>query len=482
MQTNSDAYKTVPGFPTGLLITIDRSNGSRVRSQLERELRAAVQQGRLQPGAKLPPSRALATELGIARSVVVGAYSQLVAEGYFEATQGAGTRVCRMAAPPVLKRPQRVSRLNMAFTTGLPDPALFPRKEWLRCYRAAIDGCADKTLGYPVPQGRIELRKVLSEYLARVRSVQAGADGIVVCDGISQAIAIVCRAIRQRGASTIAVEDPCFAAHRRLVSACGLSPVPIGVDEDGIRVSELGEADVSAVLVAPAHSYPSGAVLSPERRRALADWARQNDALIVEDDYDAEFRFDRHPLGALQGLAPDNVVHAGSVSKVLNPSLRLGWMAAPERLMQDLIGTKFVEDVATETFGQLALARFIDTGAFARHIRRVRPLYRARRDQLLAELQSQAPELRPKGADAGLHLYVHLPEDVREEDVIAAAREDRLRVEGAAQHWAEPEQAGPAVLVGYGMLGESTIQRDVAALVAAVREATTRPARSNGQR
>jgi GntR family transcriptional regulator / MocR family aminotransferase len=442
-----------------------------VRAQLEDELREAVRQRRLGPGAKLPPSRTLAKELGIARSVVVEAYSQLVAEGYFEATQGAGTRVCRIPAAPVAKRWSGRARLNMAFTTGLPDPAFFPRKEWLRCYRSAIDGCADEVLGYPEPQGRIELRSVLAEYLARVRAVQSSADEIVVCNGISQAIAIVCRAIRARGARSIAMEDPCFEAHRRLISACGLTPVPIGVDEHGLRVSCLIEADVTAVLVAPAHSYPSGAVLSPKRRLALADWALQRDALIIEDDYDAEFRFDRTPIGALQGLAPENVVHAGSVSKVLNPSLRIGWMAAPERLMQDLVSTKFIEDVATETFGQLALARFIETGAFARHIRRVRPLYRARRDQLLEELRSQAPDLRPQGAEAGLHLYVHLPEDVHEGDLIAAAKEGGLRVEGAARHWAVANRAGPAVLVGYGMLRESTIRRDVAALIAAARGA-----------
>jgi len=460
-----------PGFPTGLLVTLDRSSRSGVRSQLERELREAVQQRRLAPGAKLPPSRTLASELAIARSVVVEAYTQLVAEGYFEATQGAGTRVCRIPAPPDAKRSSSPARLNMAFTTGLPDPAFFPRKEWLRCYRAAVDACTDEVLGFPEPRGRIELRAVLADYLARVRAVRSSADEIVICNGISQAIAVVCRAMRARGASTIAVEDPCFEAHRRLVAACGLTPVPIGVDEHGIEVSRLIEADVAMVLVAPAHSYPSGAVLSPERRLALADWARQRDALIIEDDYDAEFRFDRTPVGALQGLAPGNVVHAGSVSKVLNPSLRIGWLAVPDWLLGDVIDTKFIEDVATETFGQLALARFIETGAFTRHIRRVRPLYRARRDQLLDALRSQAPDLRPQGAVAGLHLYVRLPQDVREGDLIAAAKENGLRVEGAARHWAAANETEPAVLVGYGMLRESTILRDVAALIAAVRDA-----------
>jgi GntR family transcriptional regulator/MocR family aminotransferase len=443
-----------------------------VRVQLERALREAVQQARLSPGAKLPPSRTLARDLGIARSVVVEAYSQLVAEGYLEAAQGVGTRVrAKRAAAPRRDPATARAALNMAFTTGLPDPAFFPRKEWLRCYRSAIDACPDEVLGFPEAQGRIELRSVLADHLARVRSVRAGAEEIVICDGITKAIALVCRAIRRGGAKRVAVEDPCFSAHRRLISQCGLEPVPIDVDEQGIDVSQLARADVDTALVAPAHSYPSGAVLSPERRAALIDWAVSRDALIVEDDYDAEFRFDRTPVGALQGLAPANVIHAGSVSKVLNPSLRLGWMTVPERLRRGLVGRKFIEDVATETPGQLALAKFIETGSFARHIRRVRPRYRARRDRLLAELAAQAPELTHQGAEAGLHLYLRLPRHVREDDVIAAAQAGGLRVEGAARHWSRKGRAQPAVLVGYGMLRETTIARDVAALVNAIRGA-----------
>lgn len=468
MTGNSDPSHE-PGFPTGLLITLDRSKGSRIRSQLENELRELLTQRRLVPGAKLPPTRALARELGIARSVVVEVYSQLVAEGYLEATQGAGTKVRSTPTSPLAKRSSRRARLNSAFTTGRPDPALFPRKEWLHSYRSAITDGADEALGHPEPQGRVELRTVLADYLARVRSVRCTADEIVICNGISQAIGITCRTIQARGSTSIGVEDPCFDAHRRLIAACGLAAVPIAVDEHGIRTDRLIEAGVAAVLLAPAHSYPSGVVLSPERRSALADWARRHDALIIEDDYDAEFRFDRAPLSALHGLAPEHVVHAGSVSKVLSPALRIGWMAAPDWLVQNLVTTKFIEDVATDAFGQLALARFIATGAFARHIRKLRPLYRARRDRLLEELSAQAPELVAQGAEAGLHLYVRLPDGVREDAVVAAASERGLRVEGAARHWAIPGEANPAVLVGYGMLTDSNVRRDVAELVAAVR-------------
>jgi len=469
-QTNSRQPAGDIGFPTGLLIGIDRTRALGVRAQLERALREAVQQSRLRPGAKLPASRTLAVELGIARSVVVEAYSQLVAEGYLEAVQGAGTRVrrSRAAAGELQKAAARAS-LNMAFTTGLPDPSFFPRKEWLRAYRAAVDESADAALGFPDPQGRPELREALTDYLARVRSVRCSPERIVICNGISQALMVVCRALSDRGAKRIAVEDPCFALHRRLIDACGLEAVPVAVDEHGVVVSRIDETRASAVLVAPAHSYPSGAVLSPARRVELVEWATRRDALIIEDDYDAEFRFDRTPVGALQGLASENIVYAGSVSKVLNPSLRLGWMVAPERLVHNLVGAKFVYDVATETMGQLALARFIEAGALARHIRRVRPRYRSRRDRLLLAIGTQAPELTPLGAMAGLHLFLPLPEGVREHDVIAAAKADGLRVEGAARHWAEPEKAPPAVLVGYGVLREGSLDADVASLLAAIR-------------
>jgi GntR family transcriptional regulator / MocR family aminotransferase len=470
IQTNSRRTAADVGFPTGLHIQIDRSGALGIRAQLEAALREAIQQSRLQPGATLPPSRTLAIELGIARSVVVEAYGQLAAEGYLEAFQGSGTRVRRRdvrtpSRAPALTQPA----MNMAFTTGLPDPAFFPRKEWLRAYRAAVDESSATALGFPDPQGRVELRVALGDYLARVRSVRSSPEQVVICNGISQALMVVCRALHARGTERIAVEDPCFALHRRLIAACGMQPVSIPVDEHGLVISRVREARVDAVLVAPAHSYPSGAVLSPARRVELAEWATRQDALIVEDDYDAEFRFDRTPVGALQGLAPENVVYAGSVSKVLNPSLRLGWMVAPQRLVRDLIGAKLLYDMATESLGQLALAKFIEAGSLARHIRRVRPRYRARRDLLLLALAKRAPELKLLGAMAGLHLFLPLPNGVRERDVILAAKEDGLRVEGAARHWAEPASAPPAVLVGYGVLGEGTLDADVDALVSAIR-------------
>ena len=457
------------GFPTGLLLEIDRAPGARIRSQLETALRGEIQGGRIQPGTKLPPTRTLARELGIARSVVVEVYAQLAAEGFIDAVQGAGTRV-RAQPQSAASEPRPVTRpaLSTPFATGLPDPAYFPQRHWLRAYSSVFTGPGSQPLGCPDPRGRAELRTALAGHLSRVRGLRTCPSQLLICNGVTHALTIIARALRARGVTRIGIEDPCFAAHRRLIASLEIQPVPIAVDAQGLLVGKLSEVDVDAVLVAPAHSYPTGAVLSRTRRRDLISWARRNDTLIIEDDYDAEFRFDASPIGALQSLAPENVLYAGSVNKVLDPALQIGWISVPPRLAPEVLEAKLIANTATETFGQLALARFVEDGGLARHIRRVRPRYRARRDRLLAELHAQAPGLRPKGADVGLHLYLPLPAEVREADVTAAAKQDGLDVEGSAKHWANWTAGVPAVLIGYGTMNETTVERDVRTLAAAI--------------
>jgi GntR family transcriptional regulator/MocR family aminotransferase len=228
----------------------------------------------------------------------------------------------------------------------------------------------DSGLLYPEPRGAQELRAALATYLGRVRTTP---DEVLICGGFSQGLTLLCRAVGLRGVRCIAVEDPCFSYHRRLIRAAGLQPVPVPVDEQGLQTQRLAGLDVGAVLLSPAHSYPSGVVLSADRRVELLDWARAADTLVIEDDYDAELRYDRLPIGAVQGLDPQRVAYGGSVSKILSPALRLGWLIAPPQLIDDVVRAKFLDDVACETLGQLTLARFIDSGAFARHLRRVRP-------------------------------------------------------------------------------------------------------------
>ena len=479
MSTQSNA--AVGEFPADLLVELDRSRPHGLRAQLERGLRQAITRGSLPPGTVLPPSRVLAGELEVSRSLVVGAYEQLVIEGYLEARQGSGTQV--RALPSTSRAPDAdtpgnalywpipVDRRGALPGSGLPDPALFPRDDWQRHYRDVMREMPDSSLTYPPPRGTLELRTALTAYLGRVRGVRANPDRIVICGGFSQGLALVCRSLLRRGVTRIAVEDPCFSLHRLLITTAGLTPVPVPIDEHGLRTSRLNGLGVGAVLLSPAHSYPSGVVLSADRRVELLDWARATDAFVIEDDYDAELRYDRLPIGSLQGLDPERVIYGGTVSKVLSPALRLGWLVAPPQLIEDIIAAKFREDFGSESLGQLALARFIDSGNFARHLRRVRPIYRSRRDRLLAELDEHLPQIQPSGEAAGLHLLLRLPADLDPDTVSDAAADHGIQMHQAASHWADRAEAPPSLLIGYGALRESTLAHGIAALGKSLRDA-----------
>lgn len=457
-QTNSaDA-----GFPPDLLLALDRSSPDGLSTQLQQQLRAAIQQGRLAAGTLLPPSRALAEQIGVARSVVVTAYEHLTADGYLASRQGSGTRV-----QPITPRPPRTRTAPgraLPLAGGLPDAALFPRTEWLRHYRAVITTMSNAQLGYPGPLGTRPLRETLTDYLARVRGVATTPDHTLITSGLTQAVVLVARALRARGIDAIAVEDPCFGFHRDALVNTGLRVEPIPVDDDGMQVHRLADLDVGAVLVAPAHSYPTGVVLSPARRAALIAWAHRHEGLIIEDDYDAEFRYDRTPIGALQGLAPERVAYAGCVSKTLTPALRLGWTALPPWLIQDVVAQKLYDDMGNSTLEQLTLSRFVETGGLTRHLRRVRPIYRRRRDAALSAIGTSLPHTVPTGVAAGLHVYLRLPTGADEAAIVDAALARGLLLGGARRNWSDPEQAPPALVIGYGALGESAIRDGITQL------------------
>jgi GntR family transcriptional regulator/MocR family aminotransferase len=355
-------------------------------------------------------------------------------------------------------------RADVRLLGGLPDPALFPRTEWLRHSRAAIKELPNHDLGYPGPLGTLQLREALTNYVARVRGVTTTADRMLITSGITQGVVLVARSLRARGAEAIAIEDPCFGLHRQAVINAGLQVVPIPVDADGLDVSKLLAHNVGALLVAPAHSYPTGTVLSAERRAALVKWADDNDGLIIEDDYDAEFRYDRAPIGALQGLAPHRVAYAGCASKTLTPALRLGWLAVPDWLVDEAVTQKLLDDMGNTVLEQLALARFVESGGFARHLRRVRPVYRRRRDAALASIAASLPDAIPTGVAAGLHMYVRLPASCNEVELVDAARRRGVLVEGASWNWSEPASAPPALVIGYGAIAEPAIRNGLAIL------------------
>lgn len=442
-----------------------------LHEQIERSLREAIREGRLAAGSPLPSTRALAAELGVSRGVISEAYGQLAAEGYLSTRQGAPVRVAT-AVRPAAVRPRAQSMLPSFayhFDPGAPDLAGFPRDRWLRSLRFAWKQAPLDAVGQPDPRGQPALREALADYVGRVRGAFADAEQVMICSGFAQGLALICRWLQSHGVRRVALEDPGWHRHRLIVEAAGLEVAPIPVDGDGLLVGALEESGASAVVVTPAHQFPTGAILSSERRAALIEWAERGERLIVEDDYDSELRYDGPVVGALQGLAPERVAYVGSASKRLVPGMRLGWMLAPSWLGWPLISSKAVEDGGAEAIGQLALAEFIARGELDRHVRRMRLRYRRRREALIASLARHLPQARAGEAAAGLFELVLL-EGHDEARVVSAAARRELGVEGLSLHRFRP--GGPAGLVlGFGGMAEPTIERAVRLLAEACEEA-----------
>jgi GntR family transcriptional regulator / MocR family aminotransferase len=444
----------VDQFAPELLVSVEREGGAPLRAQIERQLRDAVRSGRLRAGTALPSTRVLARQLGVARGVAVEAYAQLAAEGYLTARQGAATRV----APVVTQRrderpPRRVpSPPRYDLRPSVPDLSAFPRRAWLAAERRALADLPHAALDYPEMHGSERLRVALASYLGRARGLVADPARILITTGTLQSVGLLASVLRARGIDRIAVEQPGFHIHRALLRRRGLTTVPVPVDGDGLVVERL--PDVRAVLVTPAHQMPLGAVLSAARRAALLEWAEHREALVIEDDFDGEYRYDRDPVGALQGLAPERVAYLGSASKVLAPAVRIGWMVLPSWLEPALAEEKAWADAGSPLPGQLALADMLERGELDRHLRRVRQSYRRRRDALLAGIERLFPRVRVLGVAAGLHVAVQPAELVDERALLrrAAARGVALS--------AFRDRSGPAssLLLGYANVPEPSIE------------------------
>jgi GntR family transcriptional regulator/MocR family aminotransferase len=455
--------------PLEVLLAVRRGSGS-LRGQLEGQLREMIRSGRLQPGTALPSTRALAHQLGVSRGVVVETYDQLAAEGYLVAHQGSATCVAEAAiARTVAPTTERVPPpLSYDFRTGVPALETFPRTAWLSSLRRALGDAPYAAMGYGDPRGLKELRDALAVYLGRVRGVAGEAERILICSGFAQGQVLLSRALRRAGVRRCAMEDPCHPGQRDLVAHSGLELVPVPMDERGLQVDRLEEIDVDFVVVTPAHQFPTGVVLAPERRVALIDWARRKDAVILEDDYDAEYRYDREPIGALQGLAPERVIYGGSASKTLAPALRLGWLVLPARLADQVIEEKTLDDLASPVLDQLVFANLLSRGDVDRHLRRNRALYSSRRDALVSALAAHAPDLTVRGIAAGLHAVVDLPKDNDEATVVSAARKQSVGVNGMGDYRFPGSSGPPALVLGYGGLGERAIREGVRLLGQAV--------------
>ena len=426
--------------------------GIRVRAGLEEALRDAVRSGRLAPGVRLPSSRALAIDLGIARNTVAEVYAQLVAEGWLVARQGSGTRVADGAstvgphtAAPAPIAPARGPRYDLR--PGSPDTAMFPRAAWLSAARRALNSAPAHALDYGDPRGQLELRDALAGYLARARGVQASADRIVICAGFTQALGLMCQVLRSRGARTLAMEAYGVPDHERIARATGLRVRHLPVDCAGAELEGLRRAD-AAVLTA-AHQFPLGSALAPERRARAITWATGSGGFVLEDDYDGEFRYDRQPVGALQALAPEHVIYAGTASKSLAPGLRLAWLVLPRGLIEPVAAAQTLAVRTVSAIDQLTLAQFINSGAYDRHIRRCRIAYRRRRDRLITTVGAYAPEVKVTGISAGLHALLTLPAGHTEHDVIPSADERGLALQALSSYARTADVHPAALVIGY---------------------------------
>jgi GntR family transcriptional regulator / MocR family aminotransferase len=452
------------GLGPELLLRLDRALDESVGSQLERQLRDAIRSGRLTPGERLPSSRVLARELGLSRGVVQECYSQLLAEGFLSARTGSGTSVATAAieeasAAVDVERPVAGPRID--FRYGRADVASFPRRDWMWAMREVSRTAAATEFEYGDPRGRPHVRAVLAAYLRRVRGAMADPQRIVVCAGYAQGLNLVLRVLARGGTSRVAVEDPGHPETRETLEYLGFDAIPVNVDEHGLDVEELTASGAEAVIMTPAHQAPMGVVLAPRRRQALVEWADAHDATIIEDDYDSEFRYDRDPVGALQGLAPNRVALIGTVSKSLSPSLRLGWIVCPSRLLDSIAEAKFREDRGSSGLDQLALAALIESGRFDKHLRRMRAVYAKRRRALVDAFAEYAPEVQLQGLAAGIHAVGRLPDGLDEPTVVEGARQRSVGLPPMSRWRASGQTRPPRLVLGFGDLSESAINHGI---------------------
>ncbi len=447
----------------------------RLHDRLAHALRTAIRDGRLAEGAAVPPSRALAEELGCSRWVVTEAYGQLVAEGYLSARVGSATRVSwapeatpsRPRARPAPAPPP----IRYDLAPGLPDLRAFPRRRWADAVRSVIGSAVHYDLDIPDPAGHAVLRSTLAQYLRRSRGADADAASVSVCAGVTDGLVRTCRALHAEGITDLAVEHPGWPRLRDAATSAGLRVHPVPVDDDGLRVDDLVRTPARAVVVGAAHQFPTGTVLSPARRAGLVRWAREVDGFVIEDDYDAEFRYDHHPVAVMQGMDPGRVFLLGSVSKTLSPALGLGWLVAPSRAVPALRTANPVA-AAPPVLDQLALAAFIDRGWYDAHLRASRRRFRTRRDLLLTTLATRLPRAVVSGTAAGLHVLLHLPDGTDTRGAVRAAASAGLRLVDLDDYRTTPS-SDRALVLGYGNIGDTEIPAAVALLREALPSAAT---------
>ncbi len=455
------------GIGPELLLQLDRSLPEPLRVQLLCGVRDAIRDGRLRAGERLPSSRELARQLDVSRGLVQETYEQLLSEGYVTSRSGSGTRVAEVhpdtAEHPVAPTVPAARRMEIDFAVGLPDLSSFPRADWAWAVREAVRTLPTADLGYLDVRGHPELRRVLAGYLRRVRAAAADPTHMLVCSGFAQGVELARRALQRVGVRRIAFEDPGYSDRTVLtaMTEAGIETVPVRVDHAGVDVAALAASGAQAVLLTPAHQWPTGVVLSPRRRQELVAWAHDQDGYVIEDDYDAEFRYDKEPVGVVQGLAPQRVLMIGTTSKALAPALRLAWLLSPPALTDAVMAEKLIADRGSPVIDQVALAALISSGRYDRQLRRMRGVYAARREALVDALLTHAPAVGITGLAAGFHAVAHLPVGVSEAAVVAGAAARSVGVTAMSSYRADGAPDPAQLVLGLGTLPERAVRTGI---------------------
>lgn len=482
--TTLQVSTTSPAWAADLYLEMEHDGSHNLRASLLAAIRSAIRDRRLTAGATLPPSRQLAAQLGCARSVVHAVYTQLIAEGYLISRQGSGTRVARDALTPPTDAAwlahRQVPRIN--FSAGVSDLSSFPRADWRNAVGHVMATVTPSELYYNESAGVAQFRLVLSERLARLRGVRARPQNVHICAGTVHAVSLLARLFKARGIRAVAVENPSWPRVRPPLEAAGIDIVPIRVDSQGLVVSDLTKhLNVGAVFVTPAHQFPTGVTLSTARRENLLRWAATTHGLIVEDDYDAEFNLGAAQVGSLQPSDPERIVYLGTTSKILSPTLRLGWLAAPSVLSASLNDMRESVDLGVSVIEQLSMAYLMSTGKLDRHLRQTRKIYDRRRNLLIEALRARLPHTKISGARAGLHIIASLPSDVVESEVVAELARRSVGVYGVGFYRiGRPRRPGGALVLGYASLNETLIVAGVDLIAESIAAARARAARVDG--
>jgi GntR family transcriptional regulator / MocR family aminotransferase len=474
---SNDMAGTQTNLAWEILLDVSGARPGPLYLRLAGSVRAAIRDGRLPPGTALPPSRMLAARLGVSRWTVTQAYGQLIAEGYLAGKAGSATRVNWAPGPAGVPAAGRAGRPPARAAAPLPagnlsyspDLRAFPRRQWAEAIRAAAETAPFDRLGYSEPAGLPELRAVLAEHLNRTRGAAAGPDTITVVSGAVQGMSRLCRALRAGGHAVIGMENLGSPPLWQAAQAAGLELVPLPVDEDGLAVAALDRhPGLRAVCVGAACQMALGCPLPPRRRAALLDWARRVDGLVIEDDFQSAFSYDRQAPPAMQGTAPDRVALLGSMSQVLGPAVSIGWVVAPRRWVP-LVRAEHEIHVLPPALNQLALAQLMRSGAYDRHLRASRNRYRNRRDALTAALGRHLPGCRVRGAGTGLQLLLELPAGTDVPAIVTAAARRGIELDNLRDIQLQPEPLNPALLIGFGSIKDTAIDQAITALAEIIR-------------